>query len=102
MVMMYAINSGAVVKDWRNPSVYLNDLTSILSTRPDVVLIYWDSDCIMDHDLSETAATQLRTNYTANLRWLVETILDSTTFLSIGGPGRKQKSSYSHSTDNRS
>ena len=76
-------SNGAKIQD-----IYSKLVTDVIHTKPDAYLLFWDSDVsdINEQEMTEDQITQIRMDYTNTLNKLVETILETNSYLAIGGP----------------
>ena len=76
-------SDGSVIKNIKN------SLNQMLISKPDAVLLFWDSDCsdVDESSMSYPEVMELRANYTRNLEEVIEHVLTAKVFLAIAGPG---------------
>jgi hypothetical protein len=67
----------------------LEKLPTVLATNPDVVILFWDSDCsdINEKTMSNKEIIQLRNNFTTNLKFVIKNVLKTGALMAVSGPG---------------
>ena len=67
-----------------------HDLPAIVAFKPDACLVYFDSDAsdveYNGSGLSDEEVKAIREQYVIDLKYVIETILSTGTFLAVGGP----------------
>lgn len=75
--------SGARILD-----VKTSQIDQALETNPDIVLLFWDSDCsdVNERNMTLLQTHELRKSYTSNLEYVIKAVLNTGAYIAVGGP----------------